>query len=183
MTRKKTVLCLTLAGLLLMLGAAALQAGTSNKPKSKVSADRFVRDKEMTIPGNEPWTPTGIFVDYDDTVTIKATGKICFMAGRRESCVGPSGMGGDDYQRSWRAEANACSDPFAASGHGALIGKIEDYGYFPFAVTGSKSFTGHKGSLHLGINDCAFTGDSSNTGGFDVTISIKRGRPSDSQED
>lgn len=111
----------------------------------------------VVIPGNVPWKNTGIVVQPNDKVEFTATGKVCFSNGHPDSCVDP--VGGE------------FSGP---EGHAGLIAKVASDIFF---VGKGKTVSGKKGALSMGINDCTFTGDYSNSGQFSVVIKVTRGAP------
>src|ERR1700736_6219252 len=69
--------------------------------------------KELDVPGNQPWTDTGVDLQPGQTVTITATGKLQYMD---HSAPGPQGAA-----RGWRDLVR--SMPVNSAGRGALIGR------------------------------------------------------------
>ncbi len=56
--------------------------------------------------------------------------------------------------------------------HAALIANV---GHPDFLVGRRLTFSGKEGTLYIGINDCTFKGEYSNTGEFSVVIVVERG--------
>ena len=113
------------------------------------------------MPGNQPWTDTGVDLQAGQTVTITATGKLRYLDG---NAPGPEGLG-----RSWMDLLRAL--PVNSAGRGALIGRVgSDEAAQPFLV-GPKLQTPVRvaGRLYLGINGPS--GDSAG-GSFHVTLVI-----------
>jgi len=113
------------------------------------------------VPGNQPWTDTGVDLQAGQTVTITAAGKLRYMDG---NAPGPEGL-----SRSWMDLLRAL--PLNSAGRGALIGRVgPDETAQPFLV-GAKLQTPVRavGRLYLGINGPS--GDSAE-GSFQVTIAI-----------
>jgi len=128
--------------------------------------------KIVRIKGNQDWVNTGIRLLPEDRVTIKATGKVCFSNGEKASCVDADGWGVHDYANSWPDNWNYCDDPMPTINHAALIANV---GHPDFLVGRRLTFSGKEGTLYIGINDCTFKGEYSNTGEFSVVIVIERG--------
>src|SRR4030081_777505 len=116
---------------------------------------------ELDVPGNQPWTDTGIDLQPGQTVTITATGKLQYMD---NSSPGPQGAA-----RGWRDMVRAL--PVNSAGRGALIGRLgSDEAAQPFLIGGSGQLPVRvAGRLFLGINGPA--GDTAN-GSFHVKIEI-----------
>ena len=113
------------------------------------------------MPGNQPWTDTGVDLHPGQTVTITATGNLQYMDG---NTPGPQGTA-----RSWKDLVRAM--PVNTAGRGALIGRLgsDDAGQ-PFLIGASIQFPVRvTGRLFLGINGPS--GDSAN-GSFHVKIEI-----------
>jgi len=113
------------------------------------------------VPGNQPWTDTGVDLHPGQTVTITATGNLQYMDG---NTPGPQGTA-----RSWKDLVRAM--PVNTAGRGALIGRLgsDDAGQ-PFLIGASIQFPVRvTGRLFLGINGPS--GDSAN-GSFHVKIEI-----------
>jgi hypothetical protein len=131
----------------------------------------------VVIPGNVSWKNTGIVVQPNDKVEFKATGQVCFSGDEPDACVGPEGYPRDYYYQDFPGDWGHCGDPVGGDfsgleGHAGLIAKV---GSDIFFVGKGKTIGGKKGSLSIGINDCSFTGDYSNSGQFSVVIKVTRG--------
>lgn len=130
-----------------------------------------VEKKVVVVKGNKAWTNTGLKVGPNDKVTITATGQVYFSGQLQGACVGPDGWLGN-YEEDWPDDYGYCFDPFPEINHAALIANI---GSDDFFVGKNKAFSNKDGSLYLGINDCSFTGEYSNSGEFSAVIKIERG--------
>lgn len=149
-----------------------------------VAVDTTAQDKnvirKLMVPGNEPWTPTGVLVGPGDAILVQAAGKVFFSNGEPHSGVGPAGYMGD-YEQDFPVDATLLGmgpeegygDPIPGENHAALIMRI---GGELIAVGAGGEFSGHEGEIELGINDCSFVGECYNTGAFTVTLTIKRGK-------
>jgi hypothetical protein len=139
----------------------ALTLATSGAAQTQAPAQTPLQSKELDVPGNQPWTDTGMDLQAGETVQITATGKLQYMDG---SSPGPQGAG-----RSWRDLIR--SMPVNSAGRGALIGRWgSDQAAQPFLIGPSMQLPVRvTGRLFLGIN-----GPSSDTanGGFHVKIEI-----------
>jgi hypothetical protein len=116
---------------------------------------------ELDVPGNQPWTDTGVDLQAGQTATITATGKLQYMD---KNSPGPQGAA-----RSWRDLVR--SMPVNSAGRGALIGRWgSDEAAQPFLVGASLQLPVRvAGRLFLGINGPS--GDTAN-GSFHVKIEI-----------
>lgn len=115
----------------------------------------------VVVPGNEPWTDTGIDVSIDDTVSIEADGEIT------PAMSSPSPNGPDGSPESGRLQDNV--DGLGEANHAGLIGRIGEAGA-PFEVGSTLlSTVDLEGRLFLGIND-GDVGD--NVGGFTADVSV-----------
>src|ERR1700737_65898 len=117
--------------------------------------------KELDVPGNQPWTDTGVDLHQGQTVTITATGNLQYMD---RNPPRPQGTA-----RSWKDPVPAM--PVNTAGRGALIGRLgsDDAGQ-PFLIGASIQFPVRvTGRLFLGINGPS--GDSAK-GSFHVKIEI-----------
>jgi Zn-dependent metalloprotease len=115
------------------------------------------RHRTVLVPGNRPWTDSGLDVEVGDILTFSASGTIGYD-GRGNMC-GPKGC-------SWADELDQ-EDPLWKQPHAGLIGKIEGIGA-PFFIGASYTVkAGSKGRLLLGVNDFWYH---ANSGEFTVTI-------------
>lgn len=127
----------------------------------------------VTIPGNLPWTDTGMDVIAGQEIVFKADGKISLQKGNPQAECGPDGY-----------DLRTVQQPLPEKNLGALIGKVViSVSVFVDEKTGEEKreevaqvfFVGSenlvempaKGRLFLGINE-SVSGD--NAGEFKVTI-------------
>jgi LssY C-terminus len=129
--------------------------------QTQAPAQAAQTSKELDLPGNQPWTDTGVDLQPGQTVTITATGKLQYMDG---SSPGPQGTA-----RSWKDLVRSMS--LNSAGRGALIGRWgSDETAQPFLIGASTQLPVRAaGRLFLGINGP--TGDSAK-GSFHVRIEI-----------
>lgn len=132
-----------------------------------------VETKLVVIKGDNDWKSTGILLRSSDKVTISANGQVFFSDGNQQSGVSPDGMNRMKYNLNWEFDSQYCNDPVKNENHAALIAKV---GGNPFVLGKSKTFSGKKGQLVIGINDCTFKNDFYNTGQFQVNIKVVRGK-------
>jgi hypothetical protein len=137
--------------------AVAMPAAT----QTQAPAQAAQTSKQLDVPGNQPWTDTGVDLQPGQTVTITATGKLQYMDG---SSPGPQGTA-----RSWKDLVRSMS--VNSAGRGALIGRWgTDETAQPFLIGESTQLPVRvAGRLFLGINGP--TGDSAE-GSFHVKIEI-----------
>lgn len=127
----------------------------------------------VTVPGNLPWTDTGMDVIAGQEIVFKADGKISLQKGNPQAECGPDGY-----------DLRTVQQPLPEKNLGALIGKVViSVSLFVDEKTGEEKreevaqvfFVGSenlvempaKGRLFLGINE-SVSGD--NAGEFKVTI-------------
>ncbi len=127
----------------------------------------------VTVPGNLPWTDTGMDVIAGQEIVFKADGKISLQKGNPQAECGPDGY-----------DLRTVQQPLPEKNLGALIGKVViSVSVFVDEKTGEEKreevaqvfFVGSenlvempaKGRLFLGINE-SVSGD--NAGEFKVTI-------------
>ena len=161
---RKNLMILTAIITLLFCGMPQAQAKHASKPPKKET-------KIVKIKGDQAWVNTGLKINPQDTVTIKASGKVYFNK-EGQSGVNPNGWSFKDYGKSWPYNWNYCNDPEPQMNHAALIGNV---GHPNFFIGRKLTFTGKNGTLYLGINDCTLTGKYKNSGKFIVTITVIRG--------
>jgi LssY C-terminus len=146
-------------GILPLVFALALALPTAAQTQAPAQAPQT--SKELDVPGNQPWTDTGLDLQPGQTVTITATGKLQYMDG---SSPGPQGTA-----RSWKDLVRSMS--VNSAGRGALIGRWgTDETAQPFLIGVSTQLPVRAaGRLFLGINGP--TADSAK-GSFHVKIEI-----------
>ncbi len=127
---------------------------------------------EKQIPGDTPWTDTGIEMKPGDTVIIEASGTIQYPAQKPN---GPEGL-----SRAWTDLIRIL--PVNEAGRGALIGKIGDRDASrPFLVGQRREQAAAVGGkLFLGVN---VTGADKATGAFVVKITRTAASPSPASVD
>jgi hypothetical protein len=130
-----------------------------------------VEQKTVSVPGNQPWTGTGLTLQPQDRVTVTAKGNVFFSGGLSGSRTGPDGWNVETYEADWPDDYGWGFDPLPKENHAALIGKV---GEAVFIIGEKKIFWHNLGDLYLGINDCSFTDDFHNTGQFNATITVER---------
>ncbi|HDR50428.1 MAG TPA: hypothetical protein ENN90_02240 [Mariniphaga anaerophila] len=150
-----------------------------NVAMEPVKIEAKIDQAVVVIPGNVPWKNTGIVLQPNDKIELKATGQVCFSGDDPDSCVDPEGWPRKHYWQDWPGDWGYCDDPVGGeySGHEGHAGLIAKVGSDIFFVGKGKTIGGKKGALSMGINDCTFTGDYSNSGQFSVVIKVTRGAP------
>ncbi|NOZ13199.1 MAG: hypothetical protein GXO69_06065 [Acidobacteria bacterium] len=144
------------------------QAQAKHAPKRQKQETKIVK-----IRGNQAWVNTGLRIYPQDTVKIKASGKVYFNK-EGQSGVSPNGWPVSSYSKSWPDNWNYCDDPEPGMNHAALIGNV---GHPNFFIGRQHTFSGKNGTLYIGINDCTLNGMYKNSGQFIVTITVTRGAP------
>jgi len=112
-------------------------------------------------------------INPNDKVSITASGKVYSSDGNQLSGVSPRGMKRDEYEANWLLDYLECRDPLELVNHATLICKI---GNEKLLVGLSKTISGKKGLLSIGINNCTFKDKLANSGKFSVTIKVYRGK-------
>src|SRR5579884_2057207 len=111
MKGKLTTLYKTLnPALALSLGLALLVCSSG----ISLPAWAIATSKSLTVPGDVPWTDTGIDVSAGDKLHITAKGTVDFPD--------KAGVGPDGAPRGWKDTLRALS--VASAGRGALVGRI-----------------------------------------------------------
>jgi hypothetical protein len=111
----------------------------------------------VTVPGNQPWTPTGFNVRRGETVRINATGEIMWSPEPADRAT-PRGA---------QSGRKSGAPPVGEAAGGALVGRVGNGR--PFFIGAQDAIRmPDNGELFLGINDDVVT---DNTGQFMVTIS------------
>jgi hypothetical protein len=134
-----------------------------------------VEQKMIRILGDNAWLDTGFVLNPTDRVTVNTTGQVFFSNGTDDSGVNPDGYLRKHYVSDYSGDNAYCGDPIEnqTCGHAALIGK-DSQGMFLLGK--SKLITGKKGKFYIGINDCSFKTEYYNTGEFNVSIKVVRGK-------
>jgi hypothetical protein len=134
----------------------AATTGTASTPSTPGSTS-------ITVPANQPWTPTGITVRKGETLTFNASGDVTLSADTNDVAT-PAGAKNGRY-----APRAVLSKVLA----GALIGRIGNGQ--PFGIGDHNTFQAPTaGQLFLGVNDDSFP---DNQGQFQVTIQRAGTRP------
>lgn len=116
----------------------------------------------IQVPGNQPWTDTGMTVKKGDRVAFMTTGQVQIAPG---AIAGPDGYGSDT--------GNRATYPVQVQPAGALIGRVGTGQAFPIGANNQGITMPADGRLYLGINDSNF---SDNGGAFNVQIARQQSR-------
>jgi len=154
-------------------GAAALTTGGAGPAASSGVAQGTIK-----VPGNVPWTNTGITVEADQYIHITAEGKIeiskwSYVGRDYDFAVGPEGP--YDYADNVREKKFPL--PAAEAGPApcyALIGRVGEGGEVFLAGRSSVIKAPHAGTLYLGINDF---NTSDNKGNFQASVGLYKEPP------
>jgi hypothetical protein len=112
---------------------------------------------DITVPGNQAWTRTGLQVRRGDRLTFQTTGQVR-LSTAADDVAGPAGA---------LSQRLAPAAPLRNNFAGALIAKVGINGQ-PFPIGDQTAVTmPEDGELYLGSNDDEF---SDNSGAFGVTI-------------
>lgn len=111
----------------------------------------------VAVPGNQPWTPTGITVRRGERVSFNTTGEVQLSTDASDVATAYGA-------KSQRYAQNA---PLPRVFAGALIGRVGNGAPFPIGGGQSSVTMPASGQLFLGINDDGFP---DNQGGFRVEI-------------
>jgi hypothetical protein len=151
--------------------AFILLSGTAIAPGA--GSNEGNRPTEVMVPGNQPWTASGVLIQVGETLTISATGGVSFSAGSK-----PSPPAGDlpdcltvaNGPYGWRAS------PFVANALpcSSLLGRIGETGAIFYIGAGTTFKAGASGQLYFGVNDNSF-GD--NSGHWTVEVSVSGSVP------
>lgn len=160
--------------LCLPLPAARNIEPSLNKAQEIAEPDLFAEGiLVVTIPGNLPWTDTGMDVIAGQEIFFKSEGKISLQKGNPQAECGPDGY-----------DLRTVQQPIPEKNLGALIGKVvisvsafvdektgeekkEEAAHVFFVGSENRVEMPAKGRLFLGINENV-SGD--NSGEFKVTI-------------
>ncbi|HNX50093.1 MAG TPA: hypothetical protein PKL08_08020 [Thermoanaerobaculaceae bacterium] len=113
----------------------------------------------LSVPGNQTWTDTGLDIEANSVITVKASGQV--FANPTDS-GGPDGINSRPEWNDYRVTPKAA--------YAALIGKVGRNG-LPFVVGQEHSVRViHTGRLFLGVND-KDTAD--NKGEFKAVVTVK----------
>jgi hypothetical protein len=132
----------------------------------------------ISVPGNTPWTDTGLEVISGQEISFEAEGKISLQRGNPEAECGPDGY-----------DLQTVQQPISDRNLGALIGKVvisvtvavnektkaekkDEVAELFYVGSKSRVEMPVKGRLYLGINENVI-GD--NAGEYKVKISVSKG--------
>ena len=114
------------------------------------------RTGEVSVPGNQAWTDTGLDVRAGDRILFVATGQIRLSINRTH-ISGPGGAGA----------TRSANNPLPTAPVGALIARIGDGMPFLIGLGRTPLAMAHAGRLYLGIND---DDTRDNSGAFEIKI-------------
>lgn len=138
---------------------AAASLGVLNVARS-IDRDGGSIARQVSVPGTQTWTNTGIDVEEGDEVVISARGEVVHSTTLNQRS-GPNGDPGKRFE----------SNVLRSADHGALLGMITSEGS-PFLVGEQRTFKpSTTGRLFLGVND---VGSDNNAGAFTVDIEVHR---------
>lgn len=163
----------------LVLPTTASQIGTSGPEGSSVSTQSesdpaqsgLVRT--VSVPGIQPWTPTGIFLNAGAVVQISASGGVSFSRGSKPGP--PAGDPPDcltvaNGPYGWRAAPYVANQLPCSS----LLGRVGENGVVFYVGAGTTFRAATSGQLYLGVNDNNF-GD--NSGSWTAVLTVLSGAP------
>jgi len=130
--------------------------------------------KTVTVPGNQSWTATGIFLNAGAIVQISASGGVSFSQGSKPGS--PAGDPPDcltvaNGPHGWRAAPYVANQLPCSS----LLGRVGENGFVFYVGAGTTFRAATPGQLYLGVNDNNF-GD--NSGFWAAEIAVKTNPPS-----
>jgi hypothetical protein len=134
----------------------ALARPSSNTSGGTGSTPPSGSGRNITVSGQQQWTPTGITVRQGDRITVTSTGEI--RIGGENDAASPSGV------MAQRFDPRA---PMPRTLQGALIGRIGTGRPFGIGAGTQQIDAPNAGQLFLGIND---SNVSDNSGEFQVEI-------------
>jgi hypothetical protein len=127
--------------------------------------------KTVTVPGNQPWTATGVFLNAGAVVKISASGGVSFSIGsesRPPTGDPPDCLTVANGPYGWRAA------PYVANQLpcNSLLARVGDKGIIFYVGAGTTFKAATPGQLYLGVNDNVF-GD--NSGSWTAVITVLSG--------
>jgi hypothetical protein len=148
------------AGLMLVAWTLLAQTELPSNMFGAKSASSSARNLEIEVPGNKPWTDTGLDVERGDLLRFEASGELKFRNAPKPA--GPEGLA-----RGWADMIKTY--PVNDGGRGALIGRIgQASASIPFVIGAKREARASiAGRLFLGLN---FSGGDSSEGSFKVKI-------------
>jgi hypothetical protein len=158
------------AVVLAMLDAVTVAEPTSGTPLLEQVAQQ-PSSVSIIVPGNQPWTATGVNLKQGELFSVTASGGVAFSAGSP-----PEGPGGDPHDcltlangpYGWRAQ------PFLANNLPcfSLLGRVGERGPIFEIGKGKTLKSQSSGELYLGVNDNFFP---DNSGSWTANISVGPG--------
>jgi hypothetical protein len=149
-------------------------AGGSNEAKARLAQMRGRNTARgpvsVVVPGNKPWTDTGVLLNPGDRVTVSATGTISVTPEGRIPPKSPAG-----FQSNCTAAAalyGRSPEPYPAPQFHcwALLGRIGPNGAI-FEIGATRTVqTKTSGRLYLGVNDNT---PQDNSGSWTATVSTR----------
>jgi hypothetical protein len=146
----------TLLVLVGLLGLAVLLPGRATRPAAAAVLT-------VTVPGNQGWTKTGVYLAKGERLSITASGKVDPDGPRhRTSPAGPDGIADETLSR---------YSVLPGAPHAALIGQVLGGrgGPFPVGSHYHADRVDQDGPLQLRVNDKGFP---ENTGAFTARIEV-----------
>ncbi len=143
-------------------GYGAVPRSSSSYPQQRYGGQGYgygnqVVVNDLPVPGNVPWTDSGLNVTRGDTLQFNPQGDVQFIRGANNTATasGRSDVRSDQYPVRWL-------------GVGALVGKVGVNGTpFGIGATNGVITMPASGRLFLGINDDNFN---DNAGAYRVTV-------------
>jgi hypothetical protein len=160
------------AFVLAMLEGVKVADPTSGTPVMEQVAQQ-PSSVSIIVPGNRPWTATGVNLRQGEIITVTASGGISFSAGSPPQ--DPSGILPDcltvaSGPYGWRARAFLANNLPCFS----LLGRVGEEGTIFEIGTRRTLKSPSSGQLYLGVNDNTFP---DNSGSWTANISVGPGRP------
>jgi len=165
----------------LVLPISASPIGTSGPVGTIVSTPSESTDqvrsgliRTVSVPGTQPWTATGIFLNAGAVVQLSASGGVSFSRGSKPGP--PAGDPPDcltvaNGPYGWRAAPYVANQLPCSS----LLGRVGENGVVFYVGAGTTFRAATSGQLYLGVNDNNF-GD--NSGFWTAIIAVKTNPPS-----
>ncbi len=165
----------------LVLPTTASQVGTSEPVGTPVSTPSDSTEpaqsglvRTVSVPGTQPWTATGIFLNAGAIVQVSASGGVSFSRGSQPAP--PAGDPPDcltvaNGPYGWRAAPYVANQLPCSS----LLGRVGENGVVFYVGAGTTFRAATPGQLYLGVNDNNF-GD--NSGFWSAEIAVKTNPPS-----
>ena len=149
---------------------AAPTSSTGPGVPSPPSVTSSALGNTVTVPGNQAWTATGVFLNVGAVVQISASGGVSFSRGSKPGP--PAGDSPDcltvaNGPYGWRAAPYVANQLPCSS----LLARIGENGVVFYVGAGTTLIAATPGQLYLGVNDNNF---SDNSGFWTASIAVKR---------